>query len=127
MEEYESLETIDPVLLGKRLAVARKAARLTTMQVRSKLGYMLRDRFPAGLLLYQIEAGEQRPPAIVLIALAEIYDRPLHDLFHEKPESTEEIWRLYGTSEISEGTAARWLGIDRLELREQALQKGYDV
>ncbi len=91
MEEPVILETIDPVLLGTRLQAARKAAKLSIIEARSKLIRALGDRFPDGLTLYQLEAGEQRPAPHVLIALSGIYSCSLHDLFHEQPESIEEV------------------------------------
>lgn len=67
------LATIDPVLLGERLAEARRTRGLTQLQAAEELSV-------ARTTLTAIEKGTRRPRATELVSLARLYGRRVGDL-----------------------------------------------
>lgn len=67
------LDTIEPVVLGGRLADARRARRLTQQQAADALGV-------ARTTLTAMEKGVRRPRAAELLALSRLYGRQVNDL-----------------------------------------------
>jgi Zn-dependent peptidase ImmA (M78 family)/DNA-binding XRE family transcriptional regulator len=76
------LENVDPQLLGKRLAVARKRRGLTQDEVAQSLG-MSRPTFIA------IEKGTRLPRAGELLKLAELCGRSVHELVRPDAPAVE--------------------------------------
>jgi Zn-dependent peptidase ImmA (M78 family)/transcriptional regulator with XRE-family HTH domain len=66
------LNTIDPVVIGERLAEARRARHLTQQQAAEALSV-------ARTTITAMEKGDRRPRAAELIALAQLYARPVGD------------------------------------------------
>lgn len=66
------LNTIDPLVIGERLADARRARHLTQQQAAEALGV-------ARTTITAIEKGDRRPRAAELFALAQLYARPVGD------------------------------------------------
>lgn len=64
------LNTIDPALIGERLAEARRARNVTQQQAASELGV-------ARTTITAMEKGERRPRATELVRLAQLYGRPV--------------------------------------------------
>jgi len=67
------LDTIDPTVVGERLAEARRARRLTQQQAAESLGV-------ARTTITAIEQGVRRPRAAELLTLARLYGRQVGDL-----------------------------------------------
>ena len=67
------LETIDPQVMGERLAEARRARRLTQQQAAQALGV-------SRTTITAIEKGTRRPRASELLTLARLYGRQVGDL-----------------------------------------------
>ena len=66
------LNTIDPTVIGERLADARRARRLTQQQAAEELGV-------ARTTITAMEKGDRRPRASELVKLAQLYGRPVGD------------------------------------------------
>ncbi len=66
------LNTIDPIVIGQRLADARRARHLTQQQVAEALDV-------GRTTITAIEKGDRRPRAAELIAFAQLYARPVGD------------------------------------------------
>lgn len=64
------LNTIDPALVGERLAAARRARNLTQQHAADALGV-------ARTTITAMEKGERRPRAAELVSLARFYGRPV--------------------------------------------------
>jgi Zn-dependent peptidase ImmA (M78 family)/transcriptional regulator with XRE-family HTH domain len=64
------LNTIDPTVIGQRLADARRARRLTQQQAADELGV-------ARTTITAMEKGDRRPRASELVKLAQLYGRPV--------------------------------------------------
>lgn len=75
------MDSIDPVMLGERLAQARKAAGFTQQQVADALGV-------ARTTITAMEAGQRRPRASELSQLARLYGRRVGELVRP-PESPQ--------------------------------------
>ena len=79
------LDSIDPVLLGARLSEFRKARGLTQQQVAEILGV-------ARTTVTAIEKGERRPRPSELVALANLYGRPVGDFTRQpSPVRTDDF------------------------------------
>lgn len=73
------LDTIDAVVIGERLAEARRSRNLTQQQAAEALGV-------ARTTITAMEKGDRRPRAAELIALAQLYARPVGELVRpERP------------------------------------------
>lgn len=72
MVATRGLRTIDPGIIGERLADARRARRLTQQQVADALGV-------ARTTVVAIEKGDRRPRASELATLASLYGRQVGD------------------------------------------------
>lgn len=66
------LHSIDPKLIGERLADARRARRLTQQQAADELGV-------ARTTITAMEKGVRRPRATELVKLAQLYARPVNE------------------------------------------------
>ena len=71
--EKHVLESIDPAVIGERLAEARRARDLTQQQVADSLGV-------ARTTVVAMEKGERRPRAAELVTLAQLYRRSVGEL-----------------------------------------------
>jgi Zn-dependent peptidase ImmA (M78 family)/DNA-binding XRE family transcriptional regulator len=80
--DTHALDTIDPNLLGERIAESRRARRLTQQQVADAL-HLSRATVVA------TEKGGRRPKARELVALARLFGRPVADFIAERPLSGE--------------------------------------
>src|SRR5829696_4853818 len=80
MDSRSILETIDPAVLGERLAEARRARRLTQQQVAEHLGV-------ARTTIVAMEKGDRRPRPGELVALARFYGRSVGELVRIDPEN----------------------------------------
>ena len=76
------LSTIDPHLLGERIAESRRARRLTQQQVADALNL-------SRATVVATEKGERRPKARELVALARLFGRPVADFIAERPLTGE--------------------------------------
>jgi Zn-dependent peptidase ImmA (M78 family)/transcriptional regulator with XRE-family HTH domain len=72
------LNTIDPAVLGERLAEARRARRVTQQQVADDLGV-------ARTTIVAMEKGDRRPRPGELLALARLYGRSVGELVRVDP------------------------------------------
>lgn len=122
------LHTIDPRLLGERLAETRRALRLTQQQAAENLGV-------APTTIAAIENGDRRPRAAELVKLAQLYGRPVGHFVRAEatptrlspePETPElrlrdEVLAIqeYEAGLLSEGQLAERLGTDRVGARER--------
>lgn len=70
--EAHILDTIDPQLLGNRIAESRRARRLTQQQVADALNL-------SRSTIIAMEKGDRRPKARELVALAKLFGRPVDD------------------------------------------------
>jgi transcriptional regulator with XRE-family HTH domain len=122
------LHTIDPEILGDRLADTRRARLLTQQQAANELGV-------ARTTITAMEKGERRPRATELVKLARFYGQSIGhfvqtgatstDLSPE-PEEPESLLRYellavqaYEAGLLSEGQLAQRLGTDRVGARER--------
>ncbi len=71
------LDTIDPLLLGDRIAESRRARRLTQQQVADALDL-------SRATVVATEKGERRPKARELVALSRLFGRPMEDFVAEQ-------------------------------------------
>ena len=71
--ERHLLNTIDPEVIGERLAEARRARGLTQQQAADALAV-------ARTTITAVEKGERHPRAAELVKLAQLYGRPIQDL-----------------------------------------------
>jgi len=77
-----AMDTIEPGVLGERLANARRARRFTQAEVAEQLGI-------ARTTLTAIEKGQRRPRNLELVQLAGLYGRQVEDLVHkDEPQSS---------------------------------------
>lgn len=77
------LGSIDPVIIGERLADARRSRSLTQSQVAEELGV-------ARTTITAMEKGERRPRASELIRLAQLYGRMVRS-FVEQPDVAPDV------------------------------------
>ncbi len=75
------LDSIEPTLLGERLANARRSRQLTQAEVADHLGI-------ARTTLTAIEKGQRRPRSLELMHLATLYGRQIEDLLHTDGPNT---------------------------------------
>lgn len=80
--EAHVLDSIDPAVIGERLADARRARRMTQQQVAAELGV-------ARTTLTAMENGTRRPRAAELLALARLYGRQVGDFVRPVREQGE--------------------------------------
>ncbi|MGH2560419.1 MAG: ImmA/IrrE family metallo-endopeptidase [Thermomicrobiales bacterium] len=73
-----AFESIDPAVIGGKLAVARKARGLTQQDAATELGV-------ARTTIVAMEKGERRPRAAELVRLAKLYGRQVGDLVRPSP------------------------------------------
>lgn len=122
------LHTIDPEILGKRLADARRARHLTAQQAANALGV-------ARTTISAMEKGDRRPRAAELVRLAQFYGRPVGHFVQAEatlpvsaPDPATPELRLryevlaiqaYEAGLLSEGQLAERLGTDRIGARER--------
>jgi transcriptional regulator with XRE-family HTH domain len=122
------LNTIDPELLGDRLAGARRARRLTQQQAADELGV-------ARTTITAMETGKRRPRASELVKLAQLYARPVGYFIRAEatlpvlslePEPSDPLLhhevltiQAYVAGLLSEGQLAERLGTDRVGARER--------
>lgn len=76
------LDTIDPNLLGERIAESRRARRLTQQQVADALDL-------SRATVVATEKGERRPKARELVALSRLFGRPVADFVADRPLTGE--------------------------------------
>jgi Zn-dependent peptidase ImmA (M78 family)/transcriptional regulator with XRE-family HTH domain len=74
------LNTINPTVIGERLADARRTRGLTQQQAAEELGV-------ARTTITAMEKGDRRPRASELIKLAHLYGRPVHEFVRAETES----------------------------------------
>lgn len=74
------LTSIEPAVLGERLAEARRARGLTQRQTADELGV-------ARTTITAMEKGERRPRAAELVKLARLYGRPIQDLVRAESDT----------------------------------------
>lgn len=74
------LNTIDPAVVGERLADARRARHLTQQQAAAELGV-------ARTTITAMEKGDRRPRATELVKLAQLYGRPVGDFVRAETTS----------------------------------------
>lgn len=72
------LQTIDPTVIGERLAEARRARRLTQQDIADALNV-------ARTTVVAIEKGERRPRAAELVKLAALFGRAAREFLEPKP------------------------------------------
>lgn len=125
------LDEVSPVLLGRRLAQARHALRLTEQQVEENIG-VSRSEIAA------IERGERRPRATELVKLARHYGRPVREFVGAAPQpftptgneqsegSSVMAVHAYLAGDLSEMQLAHYLGIDIVSAREIVQRSGLD-
>jgi transcriptional regulator with XRE-family HTH domain len=122
------INSIDPVVLGERLADARRARQLTQQQTADELGV-------ARTAITAMENGERRPQAVELVKLARLYGRSVGVFVRAEatltilpPEQqTPKLLlryevlavRAYEAGLLSEGQLAERLGTDRIGARER--------
>jgi len=80
--EADVLDTIDPHLLGERIAESRRARRLTQQQVADALDL-------SRATVVATEKGERRPKARELVALSRLFGRPVGDFVAARPLNGE--------------------------------------
>lgn len=110
----QTLNNIDPNVLGDRLKSAREKAQIST-----KLAARIISSFPESIVA--IESGKSRIRATELIKLARAYDCSVSSLV-AKPLEGDPI-ALYKNGEITEGQLAEALGVSRLEAREMVVEE----
>jgi Zn-dependent peptidase ImmA (M78 family)/transcriptional regulator with XRE-family HTH domain len=74
------LNTINPRVIGERLADARRARGLTQQQAAEQLGV-------ARTTITAMEKGDRRPRATELVKLARLYGRPVHEFVRAETAS----------------------------------------
>lgn len=79
------LDSIDPTLLGSRLAAARKARGLTQQQAAEEIGV-------ARTTLVAMEKGERRPRAGEVVQLADLYGRKVGDFVRPVPTEQPDVF-----------------------------------
>lgn len=80
--DAQILDTIDPGLIGTRIAESRRARRLTQQQVADALAL-------SRATIVATEKGERRPKARELVALSRLFGRPVADFVAERPLTGE--------------------------------------
>lgn len=93
------LDTIDPNLLGERIAESRRARRLTQQQVADALDL-------SRATVVATEKGERRPKARELAALSRLFGRPVADLVAEKSLTGEISFVAYFSNALRSFTAS---------------------
>ncbi len=88
------LETIDPRLIGERLADARRARKLTQQDAADALGV-------ARTTITAMEKGERRPRPSELVALGGLYGRSVGDLTRQLPEKDDVNFQVQFRSNLS--------------------------
>jgi Zn-dependent peptidase ImmA (M78 family)/transcriptional regulator with XRE-family HTH domain len=103
MDARSILDTMDPAVLGERLAEARRARRMTQQQAAEQLDV-------ARTTIVAMEKGDRRPRPGELVALARFYGRSVGDLVREEPATKRPSFlvqfRAAGTSASSKTSAA---------------------
>lgn len=106
------LQSIDPVVLGERLAEARRAKGWTQQETADHLGV-------ARTTVTAMEKGERRPRAAELVQLAQLYGRSVGELVREEPQRLEpdfvvQFRKARSTSEAPEKRAQDIAQFERL-------------
>lgn len=102
------LATIDPVVLGERLADARRARGLTQWQASDELGV-------ARTTITAMEKGVRRPRATELVALARLYGRTVGSLVTPPQSGSGFLVQFRATRGSDGGSTARIDDIQRFE------------
>lgn len=79
--DAHALHAIDPLIIGERLADARRARRITQQQAAAELGV-------ARTTVTAMEKGMRRPRASELVKLAQFYGRSVADFVREETVTT---------------------------------------
>ena len=112
MDARSILDTLDPTVLGERLAEARRARRLTQQQVADHLDV-------ARTTIVAMEKGDRRPRPGELVALARFYGRSVGELVREEPVTKRPSFlvqfRAAGGSRNTAADIAREADIKRFE------------
>jgi Zn-dependent peptidase ImmA (M78 family)/DNA-binding XRE family transcriptional regulator len=102
------LATIDPHLLGERLADARRARGLTQIQAATELGV-------ARTTLTAMEKGGRRPRPTELVALARLYGRTVGSLVAPPPPGPGFVVQFRAAHGAAADTAPRIEDVERFE------------